>query len=233
MENGPARGAFWFWWYVSQTAFALLWSDLAAEPFFMAGLAFRGVMLLWFLCLALFVCLFISPVPFGLLFAGVAALTGAKVDPSMAFLALRFQVGRWIARRARGREMAACVAFVVVEMTVVPILGWVLFVRALGPYLQNAQSHMAAVTLPEMPAFNRHHQSPGMAFAVYGRGMGWPWQTAGSATTNRPMIRLVFLASLRLVTGSGSSMIISLPASLLPRPSHAIIECRTHSLPWL
>jgi hypothetical protein len=83
-----------FWWAVLRTASSFLRDDLMAEPLFLTGLAFRA----WLLQLGV-----IHPlvVP--------SHLNGAfRVLIATIF---KYQVGRWLGRRARGREVASCIIF--------------------------------------------------------------------------------------------------------------------------
>jgi hypothetical protein len=45
MENALGHGGWWFWSGVSRTALSLFWSSFSAEPYFVAGIAIRGLML--------------------------------------------------------------------------------------------------------------------------------------------------------------------------------------------
>jgi hypothetical protein len=58
----------------------------------------------------------------------------------IAALAVPFQTGRWIARRARDKEMAACAAFLIVQTIVMPIIGEILFgSRWLGVFTNGSE----------------------------------------------------------------------------------------------
>jgi hypothetical protein len=52
-------------------------------------------------------------------------------------LAVEFQTGGWIARRARDREIAVCAAFLMIQLTVMPIIGEVLFGGRRSAFLTN------------------------------------------------------------------------------------------------
>jgi hypothetical protein len=139
MEEVPARGIFWFWSSVCRTVLSLLWSDFAAEPMYLAGLAFRGFLVSTALLMALMICIVICSAVFGVIVGAmgltrdVSALTpfrwAFELAGALVTLATQFQVGRWIARRARGREMAACVAFLIVDMAVTTVVGEALLTR--------------------------------------------------------------------------------------------------------
>jgi hypothetical protein len=142
IENATG-GAIWFWSCVFRTALSLLWSDLADEPAFIAGLGFRGLLLNLSLNLALFISIVILSVIFGVLVgsglvSGPAGITlrAFWVLGAIAVFTVNFQTGQWIARRARGREMAACIAFVIIQ-TIVLAIGELLFRGMLVTYLQN------------------------------------------------------------------------------------------------
>ena len=118
MEDIDHRGNTWFWSCVFRTLLSRVWSDFAESPGFLVGLALRG----W-----LYSCWLLVGTYFGL-FAGVCILVPLALlagyltrqlhwhpswPVSSAFIAqvwigaCQFQAGRWIARRARGRELAA------------------------------------------------------------------------------------------------------------------------------
>lgn len=132
MEDSPERGIFWFWWSVCRMAFSLLWHDLSAEPALMTRLAVRALVMSYVL---LFVWLAVLAVCVGLCF-GLLAIAGVVLPvpgsgaggwiASLAMLLsvffIRFRVGRWIGRRARGREMAACMGFVIADAIVTLVL---------------------------------------------------------------------------------------------------------------
>ncbi len=114
MEDAQTRGVLWFWAGVLGTAFSIVWRDLRAEPGRMAWLAARA----WAFQM-------ICVVGWGLLYGLADGLSrqwrrspGIPAWSSTAFqaagLAVAFLAGRWIARRARGRELAACFALAAV-----------------------------------------------------------------------------------------------------------------------
>jgi hypothetical protein len=125
MEGAQTRGALWFWASVVGTAFSIMWRDVRAEPGKMAWLAVRANLygLGWIL---------LCTIPMFLVFffwggivgwtSGIGAIatnlnpwTGgwAGYAGYLIFsLLIPFVTGRWIARKARGREMAVCLAVV-------------------------------------------------------------------------------------------------------------------------
>jgi hypothetical protein len=148
MEDATARGNVWFWSCVVRTAIARVWSDLAESPFYFAGLALRACLLnAWrtVCCLIGFMVL-MAPV-----FILVAWLAPAKVLPVLgtltgaaAFATCAFQTGRWIAQRAPNRELAACVAMVVVQPLLFFVIGFVVFQvwgNELQHYISTHQNH--------------------------------------------------------------------------------------------
>lgn len=134
VEESPGRGAWWLWWSVLRTAGSLLWRGLGADPLQLAGLALRGVLLNFALWLAAFV----SFVAAGALIFGLLQTAGLVHGDSASFpraaeafftvvgLAIQFQIGRWMARRAADRALAACVLFVV-ETTITTAVSTALF----------------------------------------------------------------------------------------------------------
>jgi len=126
LEDASERGHIWFWSCVFRTVFAHVWSDLAESPRFMVSLGLRGwlfgVMLtLGYLVLLIPVTLiigilvgfggllipahFVAPPHTQDFFQILGTLTGCVFTAGC-----QFQTGRWIARRAPRREMAACIA---------------------------------------------------------------------------------------------------------------------------
>jgi hypothetical protein len=168
IENAAARGVWGFWWDISRTAFSLLWNSLRAEPLFMASIGFRGLLLSFSLLLLTLICiivfiplsLIVVSLPFSaagihldqwaLRFSWVSGLLGGLLG-LIAVLAVQFQTGRWIARRARGREMAACVAFLVTWEIVMRISGEILSRGHLLDFL-TSYSHGVTAPTPDMPA---------------------------------------------------------------------------------
>jgi hypothetical protein len=139
MEEAGQRGMGWFWWCVIRTALAFLWRDFSTAPGQLSGLAIRGVLLnftLELLCLGVFMVFVVALVAilaglkmadFDILSGGkpaVAQLSGwlASVEGLTAGPVVNFIVGRWLARRAPGREMAACALFWMVSWAA----GWFL-----------------------------------------------------------------------------------------------------------
>jgi hypothetical protein len=134
IECMPARGGLlWFWSSVLRTAFSLLWAGLRAEPAFMVWLGCRAAVLSVFLFAACIV-MFIFCLALASGFFPLAARTAASRETltlriliGLPFLgamsAVQFQTGRWVARRARGREVAACAAFSVVQLAAGALLG--------------------------------------------------------------------------------------------------------------
>jgi hypothetical protein len=111
IEESPSHRPLWFWAAVSWTALSLLSRDLASNPWRVARLAAFGLLIELLLIGVL------APVV-GLV-AGAAFMAGVPqhlpgwvfflLGWSMAFLA-QFEVGRLLARRAPGQELASCVA---------------------------------------------------------------------------------------------------------------------------
>jgi hypothetical protein len=114
MEEVQTRGLFWFWASVAGTAISIMWRDVRAEPGKMVWLAVRA----WAFQI-------ICAVGWFLLYGLADRLSrqwrrspGIPPWSSVAFLAaglvIALLAGRWIARRARGRELAACFALAAV-----------------------------------------------------------------------------------------------------------------------
>lgn len=97
----------------------------------MAGIGVRGLLLNLSLHLALFIGLTLSALPFAFAFPEPALLPRftwlVGLAGGIGAFAVAFQTGRWIARRARDRELAACVAFLIIQAIVMPVIGETLF----------------------------------------------------------------------------------------------------------
>lgn len=122
MEGIGTRGRIWFWSSVLRSTLSLLWSEITIDRFHMAGLAFRGFLVglllpPGFSVLLVVAALFASTI-FGPILrelkTSVPAETLLKTLVQPLFwavgLACNFQAGKWIARRAPGRETAAWLA---------------------------------------------------------------------------------------------------------------------------
>jgi len=132
-ETAATRGEAWFWWSVLGTTVSLLWRGMVADPRRVLGLAFRA----WLVSLCLAAAVAFADVFVGGLLLGAMALrnstggfgtvSGWLSDSEMvpavtaSMMLCQFLVGRWIARRAPGREMSACMAFTILQW----ILAWV------------------------------------------------------------------------------------------------------------
>ncbi len=172
MELTAGQGSARFWGQIAQTALSHLWRDLSAEPLFLAGLAFRGVLFQLALATAFSAALVVLiPLIFLALptarVSQVAPMTERIVLPSSSvpslltagmpslvfagFLWVFYLTGGWIARRSRGRAVAVCVGLVVLLEVGFPLLGWVLMsVTGLGSLLA-AWTNAHASTAPDTP----------------------------------------------------------------------------------
>jgi len=119
MESTAARGRAAFVFAVLETTASLLWREIAADPWHMAGLAFRGFLLE-------LVGIFVASMSFGAVaFVGyLMGLRNPSGDPLrpfaaplgfLGFIGVQVLVGRWLARRVPGRELSACLALTVLS----------------------------------------------------------------------------------------------------------------------
>jgi hypothetical protein len=143
MEDVAAGGALRFWASVSHLAISLLFRDLAANPARMAGLGALGLLiellliavaglLIGLLTVAAMLLLWglglldpqhlpswlssaQSTQPDGLI--GYAVLSGYAIG-----VLVQFQVGRVLARKSPGRELAPCVAMTILGTAIGPVL---------------------------------------------------------------------------------------------------------------
>jgi hypothetical protein len=183
MEDAAVRGVWWFWLGVFRTTLSLLWQEIAENPARMAGLAVRGVILDVTFVGASFVGMV-------LVFGFVGGLVGmgmsaeGVVAPSSNFIPswwLRwlgglmsfflvvgcdFQVGRWIARRAPGKEIAACLAMIVVEGIVINLIGTAITFLYYGETIRIVE-FLLGVSVCQLPVLVYH--IPCFAGAVWVR----------------------------------------------------------------
>jgi len=153
LEDRLHAGALRFWGAVLMTACSLLWRDVMADPGRMIRLALYGVFLELVLSLAMaavvgilygfvaLVALAISPgthlpwgpdTPTGFATLGVIA--------SYVFtLVAQFQVGRVLAKRSPGRELAPCIATTLVAIAIPFLIDLLVRGRAEFPTGQSIQ----------------------------------------------------------------------------------------------
>jgi len=138
MEAANRYGAVWFWTGVLRTAFSTLWQDFAGAPARMMGLAFRGFLMQFAYLLGFALVLVIGGGIVGL-FAGLywnpttptAGLLSPPIEPLAGTLGVAisllasFQIGRWLARRSPGRELAPVVAFTILGFAISSVGGMV------------------------------------------------------------------------------------------------------------
>ncbi len=108
MESDESSGRVSFWCQIARTVVSMLWNGIAGNPRWMLGLAFRGMLVEFGLTFLYFVPLMILQYA---LFRGLLperAVSIIRPLSWLASLAAEFQAGRWLARRAPGRELAAC-----------------------------------------------------------------------------------------------------------------------------
>lgn len=128
MEEGSTRGNLWFWSSLLKTSAAHIWRAWLDAPLRMAVLAYGAILFeIAFLAGSAVVVLAGTQV----LQSGTVGLMAGAVDASTAFALLgiqlhicEFLIGRWLARFAPGRELAACVAYSVASQ-----ICWLVIVR--------------------------------------------------------------------------------------------------------
>jgi hypothetical protein len=141
MQEASTRGTLWFWSSLFKTAASHIWRAWVDAPARTVGLAFAAF---------LFEIAFLAPAAI-VIIAGTMALMDYNVDVQgtavgleisamsytaaplllflMALLVCEFLIGRWLARFAPGRELAACVAyFVASQICWTAIKAWVPFI---------------------------------------------------------------------------------------------------------
>lgn len=166
-ESIDASGVFWFWSSVAQTAGSLLWRDLTVNPARMIGLAAMGLIVELGLFLLYFAALFF--VAFIVLFAVALLVPGAlsgfqqmpvsskiarlcgELGGSVLVVLVPFMVGRFLARRAPGQEMAACLATTILWAIACTAVEMEL-TRSAGARIDFAQT-LLGLTVYQIPTF--------------------------------------------------------------------------------
>jgi hypothetical protein len=158
-----AHGALRFWISVVRTVFSFIWRDISADPLYMAGLAIRAWLLSAALVVGFILALIIPAIPIVGILVGAGILNEKSLDPPSIWITavgwlvgvlflftIPYRVGRWVARRAPGREIAACVALQIVPFILINILA--AFVEHfLGAALTAWTQTLPAQNTPEVP----------------------------------------------------------------------------------
>lgn len=123
MERAAADDTLRFWWRLIETTASLFWRVLAADPWSLTGLVFRGLLvnislwvLAWFVIGQVWMLTVLATGLFGKFAAPGTSDSGTgAICAFLSFLVvvapIQFVTARWIARRARGREIPACARF--------------------------------------------------------------------------------------------------------------------------
>ena len=152
MESAPSRGRFWLG--VLRTGVSLLWREVAVDPARMIGLAVRGtlleiVMFMAFVILAAFLGGIVGAVWYAAGIAGashpITMAIGWVLAGAIGCVLIPFQIGRWLARRAPGRELAPGLAQ--------SILSAVFTLMAAGFVGTNVFETVLSVMLGPIPMF--------------------------------------------------------------------------------
>ena len=116
MEDVDKRGSIWFWSCVLRTVLSRVWIDLADSPGFMLSLALRSCLYSWLIYMIGTIVL-VSGAYISILFqilpsphAYTAFWFVGELLGWTSVTAYGIMTGRWTARRANGRAIAACVA---------------------------------------------------------------------------------------------------------------------------
>lgn len=111
-----SQGKVWFWSSVLRAGFSLLWKDVAASPGRMAGLAVGGAAMQMAFAGPLLMCTFVMAAILGFLNRWLNCEASWLIAPIFGLMVLSaaipspYLVGRWLARRAPGQELAPCLA---------------------------------------------------------------------------------------------------------------------------
>ena len=140
LEESSGRAGLWFWSSILRTAISQFWRGITSESWYLAGLALRAVVLNF----ALWVASFVGFVACGTLIFGALQAMGVVHGNSASFpraaeayftvlgLAIQFQLGRWLARRAADCALGACVMFVAEWSIATAILSAAILVWSTG-----------------------------------------------------------------------------------------------------
>jgi hypothetical protein len=116
LESAATHGSAWFWTGVLRATASLLWRGFAGNPRGMFGLAFFGWLIGSLLTLVpLFISVFIGGVLVEIFGITVRTFGVAIVAGIITATLCQFLVGRWIARRAPGRELSAWLALLIMD----------------------------------------------------------------------------------------------------------------------
>jgi hypothetical protein len=103
LEDRAAAGALRFWSAVVITTLSLLWQDVAASPLRMVRLAALGLLLQWLMSVGI-------AIGYWLFYAVFTHTWPTLVATGVLMLLAQFEVGRVLAKRSPGRELAPSVA---------------------------------------------------------------------------------------------------------------------------
>ena len=103
LEDRVAPGALRFWSAVMLTSLSLLWRDVADSPLRIARLAALGLLLQWLMSVGI-------AIGYWLFYAVFKHTWPTLVATGVLMLLAQFQVGRVLAKRSPGRELAPSVA---------------------------------------------------------------------------------------------------------------------------
>lgn len=123
VESADTQGSVWFWSSVLRATASLLWRGFAANPRGLLGLAFRGWLIgLLLTSVSIFIPVFIGGLLVEIFGITVRTFGVAVVAGNIVATFCQFLVGRWIARRAPGRQLSAWVALLIIDqiMNVLP-----------------------------------------------------------------------------------------------------------------
>lgn len=119
-EQAANRGVVWFWSRVFRTAGSLLWRDIAARPARLIALAFRGLAI--YIGISLLFA-FLNGIAFFIASFSTSGASGQPLHWDSVGWKIWFilpvwisslLIGRMLARKAPGRELAACLVYAIV-----------------------------------------------------------------------------------------------------------------------
>jgi hypothetical protein len=156
VEEGAVRGRVWFWHAVLRTVASHVWRGVTDAPGRVLGVAFAGAILngaAGFLLAGLFGVVFFVVSFFALGAHLNDTFLGILV--AILFLIISFLTGRVLARWAVGRELAACLAYVIVASAC--------------NLFDDSRTNAGVLTVIAVFLGNMAMQTPALAGAIWGR----------------------------------------------------------------
>jgi hypothetical protein len=163
-QQAPHKGAIWFWGALIRTTTSLTWSAFTESPLRFTGLALLGLLVQVFYTLLFDIPIAVfrlgvllerrpaSPAPPAGFDAAVAS--GVGWEYFFVFLIASFCVGRWIAKRAPGRELVVVVAIWFTSHIVwIPVMALTTDGGGILPSLADLAANVVATVIGALVTF--------------------------------------------------------------------------------